>query len=257
MKCRDLLAKCPNIHWHNVSVGSIELSQRVPAECHAAGAWYTQERVQLNNCIVPSWHWFDPCWFCTVASPCMFVSIERIHLKICAWYWNSLPCTNSNTLRAMRLGVSHPRNVRLRGGKFEWTLQADVTPFRAEISVSIFPNARFLKLQDTSAYINARKGYLYNERHVDVSTQHADKHVHPNPREILPTNHLLSLFSYWVVTKSKRVLQRVKGRRGANMCWNTWRQLSALSTVVGKCSTRRLNVQHLLEILKLKMVSQE
>ena len=111
MKCCNLLAKCPNIHWHNVSVGSIELSQRVPAECHAAGAWYTQERVQLNNCIVPSWHWFDPCWFCTVASPGVFVSIEWI----CALYWNSLPCTDSSTLRAMRLGVSHPKNVRLKG----------------------------------------------------------------------------------------------------------------------------------------------
>ena len=108
MKCHNLLAKCPNIHWHNVWVGSIELSQRVPAECHAAGAWYTQERVQLNNCIVPSWHWFDPCWFCTVASPSVFVSI-------CALYWNSLPCTDSSTLRAMRLGVSHPKNVRLKG----------------------------------------------------------------------------------------------------------------------------------------------
>ena len=118
MKCHGLLAKCPNIHWHNVWLGSIELSQRVPAECHAAGAWYTQERVQLNICIVSSWHLFDPCQFWNVASPCMFVSIERIH------FWEfvlgietplSLPCTDSSTLRAMRLGVSHPKNVRLKG----------------------------------------------------------------------------------------------------------------------------------------------
>ena len=80
-------------------------------------------------------------------------------------------------------------------------------------------------------------------------------HVHPNSRKPCPTNQACSSK---VVTKSKRVLLRAKGRFwgcGADMCRNTWRQLSALSTVVGKCSPRRLNVlQHLFRNITLQVV---
>ena len=53
----NVTASLPNVQIStdtNVWVGSIELSQREPAEWHAAGAWYS-ERVQRNNCTALCW----------------------------------------------------------------------------------------------------------------------------------------------------------------------------------------------------------